>query len=64
MRELCRVANEVRVYPLLSIGNNLQSNHLEPVISALSDSGINATLVPVEYEFQKGATEMLVAKCV
>lgn len=64
MRELCRVANEVRVYPLLSIDNNLRSRHLEPVISALSDSAINATLVPVEYEFQKGATEMLVAKCV
>jgi len=64
MRELCRVANEVRVYPLLSIDNNKQSKHLEPVLSALSDSGISATLVPVEYEFQRGAAEMLVAKCV
>jgi len=60
--ELCRVANEVRVYPLLSIGNNKQSPHLEPVVSALNDNGISTSLVPVEYEFQKGATEMLVAK--
>ena len=64
MRELCRVANEVRVYPLLSIGNNKQSPHLEPVVSALNDIGISVSLVPVEYEFQIGATEMLVAKCV
>ncbi len=35
MKELCRVASEVRVYPLLSMGNNIKSSHLEPVISAL-----------------------------
>ena len=64
MKELCRVASEVRVYPLLSIANNQVSPHLKPVISALKESGFNASLVPVEYEFQKGATEMLVVKCV
>ena len=62
MKELCRVASEVRVYPLLSIGNNIKSSHLEPVISALKDIGISISFVPVDYEFQKGATEMLVAK--
>ncbi|SMN16331.1 hypothetical protein CRYPA_167 [uncultured Candidatus Thioglobus sp.] len=64
MRELCRVASEVRVYPLLSISNNQISPHLEPVMSAIKKSGCNASLIPVEYEFQKGATEMLVVKCV
>ncbi len=64
MKELCRVASEVRVYPLLSIGNNQVSPHLKPVILALKESGFNAYLVPVKYEFQKGATEMLVVKCV
>jgi len=63
MMELCRVASEVRVYPLLSIGNNEISPHLEPVMSALSDAGIVVSLEAVKYEFQKGATEMLVAKC-
>ncbi len=38
MRELCRVAKEVRIYPLLSIGGNKQSPHLEPVMTALSDN--------------------------
>jgi len=64
MKELCRVASEVRVYPLLSIANNIKSSHLEPVMSALKDIGISISFVPVEYEFQKGATEMLVAKSI
>jgi len=64
MKELCRVASEVRVYPLLSIDNNQVSPHLEPVTAALKKSGFSVSLVPVKYEFQKGATEMLVVKCV
>ena len=64
MKELCRVASEVRVYPLLSIDNNQVSPHLKPVTAALKKSGFSASLVPVKYEFQKGATEMLVVKCV
>ena len=61
MKELCRVASEVRVYPLLAIGDNKRSPHLEPVIKALEDDGMIVSLIPVDYEFQKGATEMLVA---
>jgi len=64
MRELCRVANEVRVYPLITIEKNTLSAHIEAVISDFEDSAINVELVPVEYEFQKGATEMLVAKII
>lgn len=62
LQELCRVAKEVRVYPLLSISSNQQSTHLEPVITALKKRGLLVSLVPVDYEFQKGATEMLVVK--
>lgn len=64
MKELCRVAKEVRVYPLLSISNNKMSPHLAPVMEALEEGGVNVSLVSVKYEFQKDATEMLVAKCV
>ncbi|WP_341325179.1 class I SAM-dependent methyltransferase [Methylotuvimicrobium sp. KM2] len=64
MKELCLVAKEVRVYPLLSISNNKMSPHLAPVMEALEEGGVNVSLVSVKYEFQKGATEMLVAKCV
>ncbi|MDT8282562.1 MAG: class I SAM-dependent methyltransferase [Gammaproteobacteria bacterium] len=64
MKELCRVANEVRIYPLISMTTNEKSLYLEPVMSALKEEGIKTSLVPVEHEFQKGAIEMMVAKCV
>ncbi|WP_020586143.1 hypothetical protein [Desulfobacter curvatus] len=62
LKELCRVSKEVRIYPLLSIEDNEQSKHLNPVMTSLLSSGISTSLVSVEYEFQKGAKEMLVAK--
>ena len=62
MKELCRVAKEVRVYPLLCINGNKESPHLNPVMAELKKDGIKVSLVAVEYEFQKGATKMLVAK--
>ncbi|WP_028485479.1 class I SAM-dependent methyltransferase [Hydrogenovibrio halophilus] len=64
MKELCRVAKEVRVYPLLSIDNNKESPHLEIVMTELEKHGIDVYLVSVQYEFQRGATKMLVAKSV
>jgi len=64
MKELCRVSREVRIYPLLSINSNKESPHLEPVMAEMEKSGIDASLIPVRYEFQKGATKMLVAKSV
>ena len=64
MKELCRVANEVRIYPLICMTTNEKSLHLEPVMLALEDEGIKTSTVPVEYEFQKGAVEMMIAKCV
>ncbi len=59
IKELCRVASEVRLYPLLSLDGK-KSKHLKPVVSALTDNGINVSLEPVKYQFQIGATEMLV----
>lgn len=61
MRELCRVASEVRVFPVASLDGKA-SKHLDSVISALSVDGVAVSLQPVSYRFQKGATEMLVAK--
>ena len=59
MKELCRVAAEVRVYPLISL-EGIVSKHLSAVTSALESEGMQCSLEPVEYQFQKGATEMLV----
>ena len=61
--ELCRIAEEVRVYPLLSLDGS-KSTHLEPVMSSLTDDGFDVSLQTVRYQFQKGATEMLVIKSI
>ncbi|MDH0442504.1 class I SAM-dependent methyltransferase [Stutzerimonas stutzeri] len=63
MRELCRVATEVRVFPVVSLDGEV-SKHLDQVMTALSADGIDVSLQPVSYRFQKGATEMLVANSV
>ncbi|ASJ73019.1 SAM-dependent methyltransferase [Granulosicoccus antarcticus] len=57
--ELCRVAREVRIYPLVSIENNQRSGHLPAVLSALAEVGYHSEEVPVSYEFQRGARAML-----
>jgi hypothetical protein len=56
--ELCRVARETRIFPLLELGSN-KSRHLESVCSAIRDLGYIAEVVPVSYEFQVGGNEML-----
>ena len=63
MRELCRTASEVRVFPVVSLDGKT-SRHLDFVMTALARDGIAVSLQPVSYRFQKGSTEMLVAKSV
>lgn len=59
--ELCRVAKEIRIYPLVTLEGNL-SPHLTAVIQTVTASGYGAEVVAVPYRFQKNATEMLVLK--
>ena len=61
IKELCRVAQEVRVFPLLEL-NSKKSRHLEEVISFLEKKGIEWQVKKVPYEFQKGGFEMLHCK--
>jgi hypothetical protein len=56
--ELCRVAHDVRIFPLLELGS-LPSRHLPPVLSALQRLGYATQIVPVDYEFQRGGCRML-----
>jgi hypothetical protein len=58
VKEMCRVAEEVRIYPLLDLRNQ-ESAHVQPVIDAMTAVGCTAERVPVDYEFQRGATQML-----
>ena len=57
-RELCRVAREVRVFPLLALGGQ-RSPHVGPVRDALRDAGYIVTVERVPYEFQRGGDEMM-----
>lgn len=60
--ELCRVAKEVRVFPLLALGGAI-SPHLEGSIEMLRAAGHQVSIQKVNYEFQRGACEMLRIQC-
>jgi hypothetical protein len=57
-QELCRVAQEVRIFPLLELSGVI-SRHLPAVTAALSAAGRKVTIEAVNYEFQKGGNQML-----
>ncbi|MCP4716445.1 MAG: class I SAM-dependent methyltransferase [Deltaproteobacteria bacterium] len=56
--ELCRVAAEARIFPLLELGSR-PSRHLEPVLDRLAREGCDVLIETVTYEFQKGGNKML-----
>jgi hypothetical protein len=58
IRELCRVAREVRIFPLVTLAA-APSPYLEPVVAMLRASGYMTTIEQVPYEFQRGAKRML-----
>lgn len=58
LREMLRVAREVRVFPLLGL-DCLVSPHLEPACVQLRADGFSATVETVNYEFQRGGNQML-----
>ena len=58
IREMCRVAKEVRVFPLLTL-DGVQSPHLEGVYRFLTDSKHLFSIRTVDYEFQRGGDKML-----
>ena len=51
--ELCQVANEVRIFPLVTLGNT-PSPHLQAVVRAVEGMGLKTQIERVEYEFQRG----------
>jgi len=57
--EMCRVSKEeVRIFPLLNLKNE-KSKYLEPILKILNDKGFETKIIKTNYEFQKGANEML-----
>ena len=61
VKEMCRVAGEARVFPLLG-AYGAASPHVEPVIRELRDCGYNPEVRRVPYEFLRGGDQMLSVK--
>jgi hypothetical protein len=58
IQELCRIARETRIFPVLELGSR-ESRHLESILARLRQDGFLASVEKVAYEFQKGGNEML-----
>lgn len=56
--ELCRVATEARIFPLLELGSK-KSRHLQKIYDILQQAGFTVSIENVAYEFQKGGNEMM-----
>ena len=56
--ELCRVAKEVRIFPILELGSQV-SRHFRKVCSYFEKSGFSVETTRVDYEFQRGGNQML-----
>ena len=59
IRELCRVARETRIFPLVPNFGKDRSLHVEAVSKRLGAEGYSCEIRRVPYEFQKGGNEML-----
>lgn len=59
--ELCRVAQQVRIFPLLKVSGE-PSPFLQPIIQELENRGYLTTIKTVNYEFQKNGNQMLKIK--
>jgi hypothetical protein len=56
--ELCRVAREVRIFPLLALGSR-PSPHVGAVAAGMRSAGCHVTIEAVPYEFQRGGNQMM-----
>lgn len=57
--EMCRVAKEVRIFPLLVNFSTETSPLLQPVMKELQQRGYKVEIKQVPYEFQKGGNKLL-----
>jgi len=55
---MCRVAGEVRIFPLLDMSGQL-SPHVDPVCDRLRRHHCKWDIETVDYEFQLGGNQML-----
>jgi hypothetical protein len=58
IEEMCRVAADVRIFPLLALGGR-RSPYVDPVVDRLRKSGYDVSIEGVAYEFQRGANQIM-----
>jgi hypothetical protein len=58
IREMCRVAREVRIFPLLALGA-VPSSLVEPMVGEFGQAGFDVSIEDVPYEFQRGGNRMM-----
>ena len=58
IRQLCRVATDVRIFPLIDL--DLRSSpYVQPIVRSLEKDGFTASIERVPFEFQRGGNELL-----
>ena len=58
IQEMARVAGEVRVFALLTLGG-LRSPYIDTIVDDLHNSGYDVSIEDVPYEFQRGGNQMM-----
>ena len=58
VQDLCRVAREVRIFPLLALGSR-PSPYVDTIVEAARNSGCDVSIEMVPYEFQRGGNQMM-----
>ena len=58
IRELCRVAREVRIFPLLALGGQ-RSPYVDSSLERSREAGHEVSIETVPYEFQRGGNQMM-----
>jgi hypothetical protein len=56
--ELCRIAREVRIFPLLALGGQ-RSPFVDGSVEALREAGFAVSIETVPYEFRRGGNQMM-----
>ena len=59
IRELCRIAEEVRVFPLLTLAQ-ARSPYINEICNTLDKEGISSEVIQVPYELQKGGNQAII----
>jgi hypothetical protein len=59
--EMCRVAREVRVFPLLALDGTV-SSYVSPVVTSLGGARYEIRIEKVPYEFQRDGNEMMTVR--